>query len=171
MGAGTSNPRYVGQQGLAAYNAITSGTATGVPVENTGGSGTRDAHWRESVFGNELMTGFVGPGTNMPLSRLTVGSLADLGYSVNFAAADPYTLPAASSTLIVAETSSPVSSATTFAASRQDVAAAQYSDPSSPEPVLWTNAEREAPLDIILALSSSSWESAVDVLFADEGIG
>jgi hypothetical protein len=29
-----------------------------VPVENSGGSGTRDAHWRESEFGNEVMTGY-----------------------------------------------------------------------------------------------------------------
>ena len=31
------------------------------------------------------------PGVN-PLSRVTLGSLADLGYTVNLAAADPYTL-------------------------------------------------------------------------------
>jgi glutamine synthetase len=29
--------------------------AAGVPVENSGGPGTRDGHWRESVFSNELM--------------------------------------------------------------------------------------------------------------------
>jgi hypothetical protein len=64
-----------------------------VPVENTGGPGTADAHWRESVFGNELMTGFVDAGAN-PLSRVTVGSMGDLGYSVNLTDADPYTLAA-----------------------------------------------------------------------------
>jgi hypothetical protein len=42
------------------------------------------------VFTNELMTGWAGPGTNLPLSRVTIGSLADLGYTVNYAAADPY---------------------------------------------------------------------------------
>ena len=62
-----------------------------VPVENTGGAGTADAHWRESVFGNELMTGFVDASVN-PLSRVTVASMADLGYAVNLADADPYTL-------------------------------------------------------------------------------
>ena len=56
-----------------------------------GGTGTADAHWRESVFGNELMTGFVDAGTN-PLSRVSVASMADLGYAVNLAGADPYTL-------------------------------------------------------------------------------
>ena len=54
-------------------------------------SGTRDSHWRETVFTNELMTGWAGPGTNLPLSRVTVGSLADIGYTVNYAAADAYT--------------------------------------------------------------------------------
>lgn len=37
------------------------------------------------------MTGWAGPGTNLPLSRITIGSLADLGYTVNYAPADAYT--------------------------------------------------------------------------------
>jgi hypothetical protein len=44
------------------------------------------------VFGNELMTGFLS-GTTQPLSRMTVASLADLGYKVDFSAADPFALP------------------------------------------------------------------------------
>ena len=74
----------------AEYNALTRGNATSVPVDNTGGAGTRDAHWRESIFTSELMTGYVGPGAHLPLSRLTVASLADLGYQVNMEAADPF---------------------------------------------------------------------------------
>ena len=66
-------------------------TRAKVPVEDTGGEGTADAHWRESVFGNELMTGFVDASAN-PLSRVSVASMADLGYAVNLAGADPYTL-------------------------------------------------------------------------------
>jgi hypothetical protein len=88
-GAGTSNPRFIGTQATAEYNNIFGTSATGVPVENTGGSGTRDSHWRESVFGNELMTGYLNSGSN-PLSRVTVASLADMGYQVNLAAADRY---------------------------------------------------------------------------------
>ncbi len=91
-GANTSDPRFLGPLATAEYNALTSGVATSVPVANTGGPGTRDGHWRESVFTNELMTGYVGPGQNLPLSRITVASLADLGYQVNMAAADPYQL-------------------------------------------------------------------------------
>ena len=90
-GAGTSNPTFRGANATAQYNQIYGTSASGVPVETTGGSGTRDSHWRDTVFTNELMTGWAGPGANLPLSRVTVGSLADIGYTVNYAAADAYT--------------------------------------------------------------------------------
>lgn len=93
-GAGTSNPIFTGANATAQYNQIFGTSAHGVPVENTGGSGTRDSHWRETVFTNELMTGWANSGT-LPLSRVTIGSLADIGYTVNYAAADPFT-PSAS---------------------------------------------------------------------------
>ncbi len=89
-GAGTSDPTYTGAQGLLAYNQIFGTNVRGVPVENIGGPGTADSHWRETVFTNELMTGFAGPGTSLPISKVTVGQFADLGYTVNFAAADPF---------------------------------------------------------------------------------
>jgi hypothetical protein len=90
-GAGTADPRFIGARAVAEYNAMFGTSATGVPVEGTpAAEGTRDGHWRESVFGNELMTGYIAAANN-PLSRLTVASLADLGYTVNMAAADPYT--------------------------------------------------------------------------------
>jgi hypothetical protein len=77
-----------------------------VPVENCDGiagcgAGTRNSHWREAVFGSELMTGYLDGGVANPLSRLTASSLLDLGYGVNLAASDPYvqvfTAPAAQS--------------------------------------------------------------------------
>ena len=80
---------------ITAFNSVGGGTYVGlkVPVENMqGGSGTRDAHWRESVFQNELMTGFVSLGSN-PMSIVTIRFLQDMGYVVNPAAADAYTLP------------------------------------------------------------------------------
>jgi hypothetical protein len=101
-GLNTNNPIFVGAQATAAYNAIFGTNAFGVPVENTGGSGTRNSHWRESIFGNELMTGWVGAGSNMPLSRITIGSLADIGYSVNYAAADPYSRSGALTAIVSA---------------------------------------------------------------------
>ena len=64
-----------------------------VPVENTGGRGTRNGHWRETVLDTELMTGFSERGRTEPLSAITIQSLADLGYAVDLTAADPYRLP------------------------------------------------------------------------------
>jgi len=91
--AGTTNPTFVGTNAKREYRTLRgSGSLKRVPVENTDGEGTRDSHWRETVFRNELMSGFIGAAGN-PLSRLTVGSLADLGYVVDMNAAEPYTLP------------------------------------------------------------------------------
>ena len=93
--------RFTGVNAVLGFNIIGGSSYTGggkVPVENTqGGEGTRDAHWRENVLRNELMTGFIS-GSNNPLSQLTVRSLQDLGYSVDVAQADVFflTLTAAS---------------------------------------------------------------------------
>ena len=91
---GGTDPHFTGTGAIAAFNDA-GGTAYSagakVPVENMGGQGTADAHWRESVFGNELMTGFIRAGQN-PLSAVTVESLADEGYLVNALGADPYSL-------------------------------------------------------------------------------
>jgi hypothetical protein len=91
-GAGTNNPTFVGQKAMAEYGILRGSGPTPVPVENTGGEGTVDSHWRESVFRNELLTGFVSAANN-PLSRMTVGSLQDMGYVVDLNAADPFALP------------------------------------------------------------------------------
>jgi hypothetical protein len=91
-GAGTNNPRYVGARGVAENSAL--GRSGNVPLETTGGAGTRDAHWRESTFDDEIMTGYLNDGHN-PLSRMSIGSLADLGYHVDLGAADAYSLPGA----------------------------------------------------------------------------
>lgn len=90
--AGKANPTFVGAKAEKEFGALKGTGPTPVPVENTGGIGTRDSHWRETVFGNELMTGFVGAVGN-PLSRMTVASLADLGYVVDLNAAEAYKLP------------------------------------------------------------------------------
>ena len=89
---GSSNPRFTGPVATAQYNAAFGRSDSSVPVENEGGPGTHDTHWRESAFGNEMMTGFVDTGGN-PISRVTVGALADLGYVVDLAAADAYAAP------------------------------------------------------------------------------
>jgi Ca2+-binding RTX toxin-like protein len=93
-GQGTSNPRYTGARATAEYNAIFKRNESSVPLENTGGGGSHGQHWRDSIFGAELMSSFSSPGTN-PISRVTIGALADLGYQVNMSAADRYTPTAA----------------------------------------------------------------------------
>jgi hypothetical protein len=93
-GASVLDTYFSGANGIAGFDAIGGTGYTGgqkVPVENTGGPGTANGHWRESVLGKELMTGYLNSGSN-PLSVLTVRSLTDLGYLVNVAAADAYTL-------------------------------------------------------------------------------
>lgn len=95
-GEGSSDPFFTGvnaRQQFAALNTVTY-SGNPVPVENTGGDGTRDSHWRESILTRELMTGFLNRSAN-PLSRLSVGSLADLGYQVSYAGADAFSLTAA----------------------------------------------------------------------------
>ena len=91
-GGGTANPTFTGTNAKKEYGVLKGTAPRPVPVENTGGPGTRDGHWRESVFKNELMSGFIAAQNN-PLSKVTVASLKDLGYVVNMSAAEPYGLP------------------------------------------------------------------------------
>lgn len=98
---GGTDPHFIGAQALAKFNANGGAGYSGgakVPVENcvgfppgVCGSGTIDSHWRESIFVNELMTGFIGGGSN-PLSVISTASMGDEGYVVNYAASDPYSV-------------------------------------------------------------------------------
>jgi len=104
---GTLNPFFLGPKAranFATYNGGALYSGIPVPVEETGGAGTRDSHWRESVFNHELMTGWIDLGA-IPLSATTVGSLQDLGYTVDVSKADPFDLSTAirASALSIAE--------------------------------------------------------------------
>ena len=101
--APTGNPTFVGSAAVAQY--VLAGAASGtaaVPVENCGGGGTINGHWREQSggtpstlgFGIELMTGYISApaGQRNPLSAVTIASMADLGYTVSYATADTYAL-------------------------------------------------------------------------------
>jgi hypothetical protein len=93
-GSSGADPHFTGAQALAAFDGAGGVTYPDakVPVENTGGPGTVDSHWRESVFDTELMTGFIDLGEN-PLSAVTAASLVDQGYQVDEAEVDAYSLP------------------------------------------------------------------------------
>lgn len=77
---------YAGQ---AYGELIGSSVATAIPVEpNVFG------HWDEGRFDTELMTPIAeGETVATPLSQVTIGALRDLGWNVNYGAAQSYTLP------------------------------------------------------------------------------
>jgi len=94
-GAGGTDPHFVGAQAIALFDRNGGqpySAGAKVPVENCCGAGTRDSHWRETVFDTELMTGFLDGGVPNPLSVISTASLGDLGYLVNYAGSDPYTV-------------------------------------------------------------------------------
>jgi len=68
-------------------------------IEDGGGNGTKCSHWEEdsfdagagtTSFASELMTGWFEAGSYQPISRVTAGGLEDLGYVVNYDAADEW---------------------------------------------------------------------------------
>ena len=101
--SGAGNPQLVGALSLIEYLAMggPAGSTT-VPVENCGGGGTINGHWKEGVtagpagsgFGTELMTGYLSApgGQRNPFSRLSIAVMGDLGYTVDLSQADAYTL-------------------------------------------------------------------------------
>jgi hypothetical protein len=102
--AGTSQTRYTGALGVGGCvdvggASVCPGSIPLEPLTDAAGEGTADSHWSESVFFNELMTGFVNTRASVPtgpinpFSLMSIRSLADIGYTVNANAADPYTVP------------------------------------------------------------------------------
>jgi hypothetical protein len=78
---------FTGPNAVREFNAVFGRTGTSVPLQ----PGVR-AHWDEAVFANELMS----PATALNgdfISRVTIGALADMGYTVNYAAAEAYVPP------------------------------------------------------------------------------
>jgi len=104
---------YNGANVLREYKAVfpeISGLV-GVPVEDDGGTGTAGSHPEEGVGGSssknriingvhhpglehELMTGWSDADVNisLPLSRITIAFLDDMGYSVDYSKADSFSL-------------------------------------------------------------------------------
>lgn len=96
------NMFYTGAQAVAKFTEATPGGLgqTGQPlIEETGGSGTACSHWDEGFFDTELMTGYSDSGANA-LSSMTIGSLADLGLTVDYSQAEAYTVPGCAAGLL-----------------------------------------------------------------------
>ncbi|MCY3964521.1 MAG: Ig-like domain-containing protein [Acidobacteria bacterium] len=93
---GIPDTHFAGPLAIGAFDQV-GGTAythgEKVPVENRASFGSGDSHWRDRVFDHELMTPTLNLGVASPLSAVTIQSLADLGYVVDVALAEPYALP------------------------------------------------------------------------------
>ena len=107
----TSPTHFTGPNAVREYNKLfgTAADPLGVPIEQDGEPGTAFSHWDDATFGNELMTGIISPGSN-PLSVVTVGAFDDMGYVVNYEAAQPYSPPATTVTTIGAGISNAIGS-------------------------------------------------------------
>lgn len=97
---GPNNPIFIGKNAMREYGKLL-GIRVGpipVPVSNDRERdgkmklGTYGSHWREITFDNELMTGYINLPRD-PISRLTLASLEDLGYQVDYNLAQSYVLP------------------------------------------------------------------------------
>lgn len=106
---------YTGQYALTEYKGYfptnISENWIGIPIEDDGGDGTQNLHLEEGSVNNgsislatrdisgivyyglndELMTGWSESSVEMPISRVSLGLLQDIGYNVNYALADEYT--------------------------------------------------------------------------------
>ena len=97
-GYNTLTVGYTGAGGVAGCRAIggVRTCASVVPVQNFAEPGAH-SHWRDQVFGTELMTASFK--SSPLLSVMTIRSLEDLGYVVNPLAADAYLIPSANGIL------------------------------------------------------------------------
>ena len=92
IGDQTADSRFVGARARTACAEVHGGTttcATNVPVHSADGTGSAYSHWRETTFTNELMTPFLNSGA-VPLSEMSIQSLADIGYVVRTQTADAF---------------------------------------------------------------------------------
>jgi hypothetical protein len=96
-GMGTTAPLFTGANAIREYKSVFGlSAASGVPLyEDPSADGSYASHWSTNVFGTEIMSvGWDTASTGVrPFSRITVGVLQDIGYRVNYGAADPYAPP------------------------------------------------------------------------------
>ena len=91
-----ADTHFVGPMAIMAFDAVggTGYTGAKVPLQNGAEPGSSDSYWRESVFGDELMTPFL-TGSTQPLSPVTIEAMYDIGYETDPAMADEYSLSSA----------------------------------------------------------------------------
>lgn len=84
---------FGGPAAIAAFDSIGGADYAGgkVPVENSylGHGDSVDAHWREGIMSFEVMS---SSWPTSKISAVTVGALVDMGYEVEYAAADAFSL-------------------------------------------------------------------------------
>jgi hypothetical protein len=93
VGGTSVDPRYSGKYGIAALPSIKASFMGQPPVQDKGGAGTAGSHWRDSAFGDEMMTAYLSA-PYQPMSSLSVESFRDLGYTVDSSAADRFNVSA-----------------------------------------------------------------------------
>ena len=102
---------YIGNNALREYKNYlpNSSSLTGIPIENNGGSGTAGGHHEEGDsdhpdryndgiihpgLDHELMTGWSENSTiPEPMSKITIGYLDDIGFTVDYSRAQFYQVP------------------------------------------------------------------------------
>jgi hypothetical protein len=78
---------YTGIHANAEYQAISGCTA--VPLEQSAGDpGVDCSHWSDACMKNDIMSPYSGGADK--LSKITLGTLEDLGYVVDYTKADPF---------------------------------------------------------------------------------
>jgi Leishmanolysin len=81
---------YYGTNANREYAAITG--CQQVPTELDGAEGTRCGHFDDECLNSEMMTGYFNNEGGNPISKISIGSLHDLGYTgVDYSKADAYT--------------------------------------------------------------------------------
>lgn len=81
---------YAGTNAGIVYNSGKN-TNADIPLTINERTGSDLAHWQEETFDNELMTHEVEvSGTSNPLSKLTLASLEDIGWNINYEVAELY---------------------------------------------------------------------------------
>ena len=111
----TTKYYYTGTNAFNQYKSYLYGDAleliVGIPIEDNGGSGTVEVHPEEGLentlssdtryingifhpgLNDELMTGWMeGSPTDTPISRVTLGFLADMGYIIDYNDAESFSI-------------------------------------------------------------------------------